>query len=1274
MIKHVNNKIQNAIQLELFKAKKSIKIAVAWFTNELLLQPLILKQQSGVSVEIIINDDEINRGRDTSLDFSELISAGGVLRWNTSNQLMHDKFCVIDDRVVITGSYNWTNKAEYNNEVETFIYDEIETTSFFLDNFKKLSDDCQNNSRQNSTNSNSFYEAKGEIQGDFFIDRNGAKYSKDKKILIKGANVEKFIVDGNAEIIKDYAFEGCDKLDTIILSNIIEIEECAFDGCSKLKTITIPASVENIKELAFGWIFGVENTFKLYSINVADDNLIYDSRDNCNAIIETNNNRLVAGCINTIIPHSVKCIGSSAFWGIEELMKISIPDSVESIENDAFSGTGLTSLYIPNKVRHIDRTAFGSAFFPCPNLSGITVSEDNQTYDSRDNCNAVIESGTNKLIIGSNSTVVPKSVSIIGEEAFWGRIIEDIVIPNSVTKIERGAFLYCKSLKNVIIGDGILTIEDSTFDHCEKLKEVVIPKSVTCIRNFAFSYCKSLEKVIIGNSVKSIGSYVFRNCENLKTISIPNGLTIVDRGLFCGCSSLPKITIPETVTQIKAFAFDGCTSLRRIIIPNSVSQIEEHAFRGCTSLKSVVLPDSMNTIENGLFEGCNSLQEIIIPKTVTKIKGSAFKGCSSLKNIYIPDTVSYIGPQVFEGCESLKTITIPGRICKHTLLKQGNVYKLYHLFENCPIEDVTLTSSIPKEIFKGCDTLRHVVISETVTSIGANAFSDCTNLKVVTIPLSVTNIGSYAFSGCSSLQNIDIPESVTQIDSGVFQGCTSLKTIILPDSIVTIGSNVFKGCKSLVNVKLPKYVQDINCQMFSECSSIKNIIIPSKVLTIATEAFSGCNSLESIKIPDTVTSIANNAFYGCKNLNSIKLPSNLDKLHDGLFYGCESLTHIRIGNRVTYIGAHAFHYCTSLTTITIPESVKSIGQCAFSECSSLKKIILPSWIDCTGVGFDVENLDPKNVIYSDQGKTNTTHVRVNQAVKMEYSNIGFNGEISILLEFVNCEKRYICFDNKNILLNPYEKFIYLPPNSALQFKHYQTFFNLLWEKNLKITLLVSPLRKFVLKVGNSPKVEFYRNYPLLGNDKTLKIIYNNLINKIKDVDSSLKSRREAEEQGKSIVPKYIYFIKAEYVPRFRRDRNNNPILPESLEDRSKLRWMVVFHYSTTKNGKSCGYFYESTLLNMQYSEGIPIGGFGSVQSYLQDILGKVILTEEQRTEIILQELKKMGKIECYSEKYTDSNGKTRFAYNLYCDYPMSRVNLVVKAVESLKRHGLDTAK
>lgn len=116
MVEHHKSNIQNIILRELFKAQSSIKIAVAWFTNDLLFQPLLLKLQTGVKVTLVLNSDEINFSSENSLDFQHFVEIGGILHLNRTKTLMHNKFCIVDDSVVITGTYNWTNKAERNDE------------------------------------------------------------------------------------------------------------------------------------------------------------------------------------------------------------------------------------------------------------------------------------------------------------------------------------------------------------------------------------------------------------------------------------------------------------------------------------------------------------------------------------------------------------------------------------------------------------------------------------------------------------------------------------------------------------------------------------------------------------------------------------------------------------------------------------------------------------------------------------------------------------------------------------------------------------------------------------------------------------------------------------------------------------------------------------------------------------------------------------------------------------------------------------------------------
>ena len=258
MIKHVSYKIQNAIQIELFGAKKSIKIAVAWFTNELLFHPLVLKLQTGVSVEIILNDDNINKGGESSLDFTSFLEAGGILRWNTSKQLLHEKFCIIDDRVVISGSYNWTNKAEYNHEVETFYFDEQETCDFFYSQFQKLQQKYEVTEgkcptqvakieaiEETTTNELIPEEPK------YFIDKYGVVYSENKEILLKGADIDAYsIIEGTREIA-DEAFAHCNTIKYIVMpESLYKIGKRAFFYCERLEDIYFPSRI-SIEDEAF---------------------------------------------------------------------------------------------------------------------------------------------------------------------------------------------------------------------------------------------------------------------------------------------------------------------------------------------------------------------------------------------------------------------------------------------------------------------------------------------------------------------------------------------------------------------------------------------------------------------------------------------------------------------------------------------------------------------------------------------------------------------------------------------------------------------------------------------------------------------------------------------------------------------------------------------------------------------------------------------------------------------------------------------------------------
>jgi len=315
-------------------------------------------------------------------------------------------------------------------------------------------------------------------------------------------------------------------------------------------------------------------------------------------------------------------------------------------------------------------------------------------------------------------------------------------------------------------------------------------------------------------------------------------------------------------------------------------------------------------------------------------------------------------------------------------------------------------STTPWDEFR--ESIKEVIISEGVTSIGGSAFAFCSNLTSIAIPEGVTNIPQTAFYVCGSLTSVTIPNSVTSIGHAAFAHCYSLTDITIPNRVTSIGTSAFDCC-GLTFIDIPNSVTSIGEGAFRVCNGLTSIevdsensnyksengvlfnkamttlvaypggkqgeyVIPEGVTSIEESAFTGCGSLTSITIPNSVINIGAYAFQSCSSLTDITIPNSVTSIGHAAFRGtawynnqpdgivyigsflCDykgimpDNTELDIKNGIVYISPNAFENCIGLTSITIPNSVISIGVAAFVLCSGLTEITIPESVMSIGEG------------------------------------------------------------------------------------------------------------------------------------------------------------------------------------------------------------------------------------------------------------------------------------------------------------------------------------
>ena len=303
-----------------------------------------------------------------------------------------------------------------------------------------------------------------------------------------------------------------------------------------------------------------------------------------------------------------------------------------------------------------------------------------------------------------------------------------------------------------------------------------------------------------------------------------------------------------------------------VIIPSTVTYNEVEY-----SVKSI----GVNAFRN------SQITVVEIPSSITSINSGAFAYCSYLVKVIVKDIDAWCRIN-FQEIESNPLNGNSGL---------GFLYSDY----STKIEHLVIpnsVSSIGDYAFVGCSSITSVEIEGDVTSIGDYAFGYCDNLTSVNLPNSVNHIGKNAFFCCYGLTSINIPYGITEIEDGTFNGCTSLTTVNLPNSVTTIGSSGFRYCTALASIIIPNSVTSIKSEAFWNCTELTSITIPNGVTTIKRRTFADCSKLKTAIVGNGVTKIEENAFYGCTNLSYVSIGSNISIIGTKAFKNCGELSDV----------------------------------------------------------------------------------------------------------------------------------------------------------------------------------------------------------------------------------------------------------------------------------------------------------------------------------------------------------------------------------------------
>ena len=762
---------------------------------------------------------------------------------------------------------------------------------------------------------------------------------------------------------------------------VTTIGEDAFRNCPNLQIVTIG---ENINEVDANAFTGCDEIHTVY-YNARDLKSMCRTHGFLYSVFEDSHETLTT----VEFGYFVQRIPAYGFAGLDHLTSISLPNTVQEIEDGAFYScpalnyveidtpippeVGANSFDNPSSIylkvpyggreNYRNHPIWGQFHFVENETPVAITTQGNRLFYLLDETNHTAtvvfpfhhggwENETNKP---SGSVVIPNAVQFdnvtydvtaIGERAFSGcPNITSVTIGTNIQTIAPSAFKGCAKIATVnfnainctsMRGLGVWSVFDDSVDVLTTLN---IGNSVTRIPDHAFAYCLKINSLTLPPSVVRIGEKAFFGCSSIPgTITIPSSIELLGKSAFSNCIGITAVSID--IPTIPEEAFSHCSELTSVTLGPNVHVIGKKAFQSCSKLTAFTIPSSVHTFEPYAFWGCSRLSgTFTIPSTLTTIDVGAMGYTGITGSLTIPSTVTTLGSQAFCSCEGLTSVTI-----------------------NLP--------QVPSYLFQDCTGLNTVTIGPNVTHVGDFVFRGCTNISTVNFNAYYCSKMHYAddytyrdysafYDSKSVLTTLNIGDNVNWIPPYAFFYCYRLSTLNFPASVKMVGDGAFGYCYGLTGpLTIPNTIESLGNSVFLNCKNLTTVSINTS--TIPAHTFNQCKALTTVTIGPNVTLIGNRAFAYCDQITTVHFNAvNCTKMIFDDEYGynksstfnhsTKTLTNLTIGNQVTRIPDYAFVSCNHITSLTIPASVSEIGQRAFYYCSGLKNnLIIPSTVTSLG--------------------------------------------------------------------------------------------------------------------------------------------------------------------------------------------------------------------------------------------------------------------------------------------------------------------------------------